>query len=600
MGTIVRSAGIGSVRDGLRLAWNADRKRFLITASLAILAALLPAATLLLVRDLVNAIFDSPGTGSVLLACLIAVVIALTLSIQTMTLPVREALTVRVALEAEQRLVRAVAATPFQRFDEPAWHDRLARAKGDLDWRPTQVTDSSLQVLGGCAGLIGILGVIVSTQPVLAVLAVLAVVPVVITRRLITSRLLTVWRETTSQTRRQEYLRTMLTSRESAAEVRAYGLARHFTAEHRELGEHVAQRTTTLVRRTAGQGILVTLPIAIGCLGVAFVLLVRAAEAGTVTPGDVAVLAAAVIAFATELSGLGDGILELIEHGLFLDDYFTLLASAPNPADEDGTARPPVKTAVAPTTPPLIEIDDVWFRYPETDRYVLRGVTLRVEPGTVLALVGDNGAGKSSLVKLLLGFYTPTRGSIRFGGVDLNDIDHTTLLQSVGVVFQSYPRYPFDLRTNIALGRPDDSIDDERVITALRSGGAMDISDRLPLGLDTMLSKEFNDGTDLSGGEWQRIALARLMYRDPCMWILDEPTAALDPLAELAIFERWRETLNGRTGILISHRFSTTRTADHVALIANGQVLEHGSHDDLLTKKSRYAELFNAQAEGYR
>lgn len=214
--------------------------------------------------------------------------------------------------------------------------------------------------------------------------------------------------------------------------------------------------------------------------------------------------------------------------------------------------------------------------------------------------MGENGAGKSTLVKLLLRFYDVDSGAVRVGGVNVKDVDPEGLRGRIGVLFQDYTSYELTVRENVAMGRPGGDVDDERVMKALRDSRSEWLVKKMPHGLDSKVGRLFEGGHDLSGGEWQRLALARIMFRDADIWILDEPTASLDPEAEAAIFAELKEDLKGRIGIVISHRFSTVRIADRIAVITDGRVTELGSHEELLRAKGRYAELFELQAAGYR
>lgn len=230
----------------------------------------------------------------------------------------------------------------------------------------------------------------------------------------------------------------------------------------------------------------------------------------------------------------------------------------------------------------------------------MEGLNLHIRGGELLALVGENGAGKSTLVKLLLRFYDPDSGTLLVGGVDLREVDPLALRGRIGVLFQDYASYELSVRENVAMGRPELPVDDARVLEALRNARSEWLVEKMPNGLDAKVGRLFEGGHDLSGGEWQRLALARIMYRDADIWILDEPTSSLDPEAEAAIFAELKENLKGRIGIVISHRFSTVRIADRIAVVADGHITELGSHEELLSAGGRYAQLFELQAAGYR
>ncbi len=240
------------------------------------------------------------------------------------------------------------------------------------------------------------------------------------------------------------------------------------------------------------------------------------------------------------------------------------------------------------------------FAYSGGTDLAVANLTLHIRPGELIALVGENGAGKSTLVKLLMRFYDPDKGTVRVGGVDLKTVDPLELRSRIGVLFQDYASYELTVRENVVMGRPQREVDDTRVLEALADARSDWLVKRMPNGLDSRVGRLFEGGHDLSGGEWQRLALARIMYRDADIWILDEPTSSLDPEAEAAIFAELKDLLKGRIGIVISHRFSTVRIADRIAVISDGHVKEIGSHEELLRSNGRYAQLFELQAAGYR
>jgi ATP-binding cassette subfamily B protein len=279
---------------------------------------------------------------------------------------------------------------------------------------------------------------------------------------------------------------------------------------------------------------------------------------------------------------------------MFLDDYFSFLDTAPLLPVPDPAGRLPDALEDG------VRFEGVSFRYRGAPADALRAIDLHVRSGELLALVGENGAGKSSLIKLLLRFYDPTQGRVTVGGVDLRDTDPREVRARTGVLFQDFASYELAARDNVAFGRIEASHTDPDLWRALRAGRADGIVARLRQGLDSKVGRLFEGGQDLSGGEWQRLALARLMYRDAAIWILDEPTSALDPEAEAAIFAELRAQLKGRIGIVVSHRFSTVRMADRIAVLEGGALLELGSHEELLALHGRYAQLFELQAAAYR
>jgi ATP-binding cassette subfamily B protein len=284
----------------------------------------------------------------------------------------------------------------------------------------------------------------------------------------------------------------------------------------------------------------------------------------------------------------------LYEQSLFLKDLFDFLEMRPRVASVP-RARPVPRPIVSGFV-----FDDVGFRYPDQEKWAVRHVSFRIATGERIALVGENGAGKTTLVKLLTRLYDPTEGRILLDGVDLREYDLDSLRQAVGVIFQDFFRYDLTARENIAVGWIEARDDQARIEDSARKSLAADVVAGLERRYDHVLGRRFDGGANLSGGEWQKIALARAYMRDAQVLVLDEPTAALDARAEYQVFQRFSELTAGRMAVLISHRFSTVRMADRILVLEHGAVLEDGSHEDLLALGGRYAELFNLQAAGYR
>jgi ATP-binding cassette subfamily B protein len=315
---------------------------------------------------------------------------------------------------------------------------------------------------------------------------------------------------------------------------------------------------------------------------------------GSISPGGVVLVIGAFAAVSGTLGQITSTFVAVDQHTAFLEDYFSFLSIGPL------VPVPPHPSSIPPGKIDSIDFDGVGFSYPGGFGAAVEGLNLHIRSGELLALVGENGAGKSTLVKLLLRFYDPQIGCISVGGIDIKEMDPEQLRSRIGVLFQDYATYELSVRENIVMGWPYKEAREEQVIKALRDSHSEWLVKKLPNGLDSKVGRLFEGGHDLSGGEWQRLALARIMYRNADIWILDEPTSSLDPEAEASIFAELKENLKGRIGIVISHRCSTVRSADRIAVIADGHVTELGSHEELLEAGGRYAELFELQAAGYR
>jgi ATP-binding cassette subfamily B protein len=293
------------------------------------------------------------------------------------------------------------------------------------------------------------------------------------------------------------------------------------------------------------------------------------------------------LAFAGQSAGM------LQESAMFINDFLAFSRLAP--AEPELAAGRHEPGSFGPIT-----ADEVTFSYPGSDRVALHDVSLRIEPGEVVALVGANGSGKTTLAKLLAGLYVPTSGRVCWDGRDTRDMDRRALLGGTAVVFQDFVRYALSARDNIALGRHERASDTAGIVRAARQAGADEDISGLPSGYETLLGPAFIDGTDLSTGQWQRLALARTFFRDAPLVILDEPTAALDARAEHDLFESIRTLFAGRTVLLISHRFSSVLSADRILVLADGKLVEEGTHAELMASPGLYAELFTLQAKAYR
>ncbi|HKP18207.1 MAG TPA: ABC transporter ATP-binding protein, partial [Gaiellaceae bacterium] len=385
------------------------------------------------------------------------------------------------------------------------------------------------------------------------------------------------------------YLAQLLTDRDPAKEIRAMGLAGFLRRRHDRLYAERVEELAGVTRRQLKWALLAGLASA-AIVGVTLALLLALALGGQITLPAAAAAAGAMILLGQRLAYGGFSAETLLESAMFVEDYLAFVALAP---DTEPEARP-VPTAVGP-----VAAEDVWFSYPGAQAPTLNGVSIRIEPGQVVALVGANGSGKTTLAKLLAGLYLPDQGRVVLHGADTATADRAALRRQVAVVFQDFIRYALPARDNIALGRHERYADDDAVHGAARRAGVDGDIAALREGYATQLGPAFVGGVDLSLGQWQKVALARLFFRDAPFVILDEPTAALDARAEHDLFARIRELFASRSVLLISHRFSTVRAADRIYVLDGGRIVEEGSHAELIARDGTYAELFGLQASAY-
>jgi ATP-binding cassette subfamily B protein len=498
----------------------------------------------------------------------------------------------RVELEAERRLLAQASKVDIGHFDNSNWHDRLARAKRDVSWRPGDLTWSVLGLSGNIVTIVLMASLLASLHYILVILALAAAVLSLALERRVTAQLYQFFYNETPEEREREYLGDLLVQPRTTKEIRAYVLSDYLLGRHRDVSENLFTQRERMYRSATRISMLTGL-VTGTTLALAYLFVAARGVAGSIDPGGVVLVIGAFTSVAGTLGNISSTFVAVDQHTTFLDDYFSFLAIEPL------VSIPASPYGVTKLDGP-IEFDNVTFTYPGGKEPAVANLNLHIRQGELIALVGENGAGKSTLVKLLLRFYDPDAGSVRIAGVNLKEIAPQALRSRIGVLFQDYASYEFTVRENVVMGRPDGVVHDERVLDALRDARSEWLVKKMPKGLDAKVGRLFEGGHDLSGGEWQRLALARIMYRNADIWILDEPTSSLDPEAEAGIFAELKENLRGRIGIVISHRFSTVRIADRIAVVADGQVTELGTHQDLLRAGGRYAELFELQAAGYR
>ncbi len=583
---------------GLSLAWSASPRSLMLYSGLGIVNAAMSPVAVYLGAVLVNRIAEA-RVHALEFNDILPVVIGLWIaaSVQRAVSAYmnygRNLFVRRVQLEAERRLLAQASKVDLGHFDNSNWHDRLARAKRDVSWRPGDLTWSVLGLSGNLVTIVLMASLLASLHYMLVILALTAAGLSLLFERRITNKLYAFYYKETPEEREREYLADLLTQPRNTKEIRAYVLADYLRGRHWNLSQYLFGEREKMYR--SGTRISVLTGIVTGTtLALAYLFVAVQGVAGSIDPGGVVLVIGAFASLSGTLGLISSTFVAVDQHTTFLDDYFSFLAIEPLIHVPDNPKQIPVPMQHG------IDFEDVSFTYPGGTEAAVSGLNLNIRKGELIALVGENGAGKSTLVKLLLRFYDAENGAVRVGGIDVREMNPETLRNRIGVLFQDYASYELTIRENVVMGRPDLEVHDDRVMKALHDSRSEWLVKKMPNGLDSKVGRLFEGGHDLSGGEWQRLALARIMYRDADIWILDEPTSSLDPEAEAAIFAELKENLKGRIGIVISHRFSTVRIADRIAVIADGHVTELGSHEDLVNLGGRYAKLFELQAAGYR
>src|SRR5687767_11114609 len=587
-----------NLRQGLALAWAASPKSLVRYSLLGMFSAAMPPIAVYLGALLVNRIADA-RLRSLHWIELMPIVLGLWAATDVQRASGgymgygRNLFVRRVQLEAERRLLAQASKLDLGHFDNSDWHDRLARAKRDVSWRPGDLTWSVLGLSGNIVTIVLMATLLASLHYVLVVLALAAAVLSLALERRVTSRLYEFFYKETPEERERGYLSDLLVQPRTTKEIRAYVLADYLLGRHRDLSENLYKQREQMYR--SGTRISMLTGLVTGTtLALAYVFVAVQGVAGTIDPGGVVLVIGAFTSVSGTLGQISSTFVSVDQHTTFLDDFFSFLAI-------DRLIPVPAKPRSIPDGAiDGIKFENITFSYPGGNETAIEGLNLHIRSGELVALVGENGAGKSTLIKLLLRFYDVHEGTVRVGGIDVKDMDPESLRSRIGVLFQDYANYELSVRENVVMGWPYYEVNDDRVKKALRDSRSEWLVKKLSNGLDSKVGRLFEGGHDLSGGEWQRLALARIMYRNADIWILDEPTSSLDPEAEAGIFAELKENLRGRIGIVISHRFSTVRIADRIAVIDGGRVTEIGSHEQLLAAGGRYSRLFELQAAGYR
>ncbi len=597
-----RLGALRTVPAFIALLWRTSRSLAAASLALRLLRAGLPIATLFVAKLIIDEVVRlgaHPAAPHDLLTSRLAALLATELLLALLADALGRIVALVDAVLSDQfsdatslRLMQHAASLDLRDLEDSDIQDRLDRARRQASGRTGMIT----QLLGLAQDTITLATFaagIAAYTPWLVLLLAAALVPAFLGELRFNAESYALSAFRTAERRELDYLRQTGASTSTAKEVKLFGLHAFLIERYRTVSAIIRGENAAFARRraTAGAGLA-----ALGTIGyyAAYAYLAWRTATGALTVGDLTFLAASFLRLRGLLAGLLSGVSTLASQALYLQDLFGFLEVQP------GITSPPDGLAFPAQIGTGLTFEDVGFRYPGAANWAVRHLSFTVPAGRVVALVGENGAGKTTLVKLMTRLYDPDEGRILLDGHDLRHYDLESLRAGIGVIFQDFVRYDFTAGDNIAVGRIASRDDRPRIEQAARLGRADEVVSRLEQGYDQVVGRRFRGGVELSGGEWQKIAIARAYMRDAALLVLDEPTAALDARAEFEVFQRFKSLSAGRTAVLISHRFSSVRMADWIVVIADGRVAEAGTHEDLLALGRRYAELFELQAAGYR
>ncbi|WP_445185029.1 ABC transporter ATP-binding protein [Pseudonocardia sp. Cha107L01] len=585
---VTRATTLGLVASAAREVLVADRRGTMVAAALQLVgaaAALGVVATAKLTLDaLLQPDRAALGFGPALIV--LALATGLAGSVTSLQAQQLRLLGERVSQRVWDLVLDTTARADLITYESSGFATALERVQSHAVTSPFLATAGLVGLVGGMLGVIALSAMLIGIEPLLVPILLSAGLPAVLLSRRASRTEFDFAHRMTAAHRRRGYLRQLLSLRPYAAELRAFGSTGALRARHQELNDEYVAQLRTQVRRRQVIATLTVLGVA-AALTVALLAIVELVHRGRIDPAQAGAAAIAVRLLSGQLSTIFAGVSGLVEAAPFLADL-DRFAMCPPTLSPKGRKRPLTLG---------LRLDGITFRYPEESRPAVDRVDIEIGAGEVVALVGENGSGKTTLAKIVAGLYDPESGSRRWDGEALAASD---IRASVSVILQDFVRYQMTFRDNIAISDGDRMVSEENVIAAARRAGALAAVRDAPDGIDTMLGRDLDEGVDLSGGQWQRVALARALLRDTPLIVLDEPTAALDPRAEHELFTDVRAVLGGRAALLISHRFSSTRTADRIYVMDGGRVVECGTHDELIARGGQYADLYRLQSSAYR
>ncbi|MGY0391453.1 ABC transporter ATP-binding protein [Bizionia sp. KMM 8389] len=577
--------------------WETNKKGFLLSATCRLIGAVLPVIILwvgkLLIDEIIlqtsveTANFTQIWTyvgiefGLIVLSDLVSRAISLTDSL----------LGDAYSIDSSVKIIKKTNQINISLLEDSEFYDKLERARTQTAGRVALLSN----VLGEVQSLVSVatlIGGLIYFEPYLIILLILSIIPSFVNEIWFSQQQYSLARGWTAERRELDYLRFIGANNQTAKEIKLFGLTDFVVNRFKSLSEDYYELNKKLAIKRSALGFLFNVLGTLSYYG-AYIFIIYRVVSGSITLGELTFLSGAFNRLTKNLQDFFSKFTRITESALYLKDYFEFIDISITPKHrEDHTVPTHIKTG--------FEFRDVHFSYPDSDTEILKGVSFNISAGEKMAFVGQNGAGKTTLTKLLLRFYEPTSGEILLDGININRFEKSGYQKFFGVIFQDFFKYEFTARENIAIGNIDELDNQQKIENAAKLSLADGVVSELKQGYNQQLGKRFYKGQELSGGQWQKVALARAYMKDAEVMILDEPTSALDAKAESSVFKRFMGLTKGKTSIIISHRFSTVRQADRILVLESGRVLEIGTHQELMANKALYSELFEMQAEGYQ
>jgi ATP-binding cassette, subfamily B, bacterial len=583
-----------------RLIWQVNAKLMLINLTLRLLRSALPLAILYVGKEIIDEVVRLVQAKQVIafsVNTLIWQLVLLELALVIISDVIGRGIALTESLLGDLfsnyssvEIIKHAATLDLYQFEDPQFYDKLERARRQTTGR-TVLMNQVFEQIQDIVSVVFLGAGLVFFNPWLLFILIVAVIPSLFGEIYFNQKVYSLTLGWTPQRRELDYLRYIGASDETAKEIKMFGLSDFLANRFERISDRYFQENKKITIKRAISGIVLS---SVGTLAYysAYVFIIFQTIAGTLSLGTMTFLAASFERVRSLLQSVMLRFSRIADSALYLQDYFDFLALKPLHQPTGGLPVPnPIKQG--------FRFDNVSFKYLNSDKYAVQNLSFELKAGEKMALVGENGAGKTTIVKLLARLYEPTEGVIWLDGHNLIDYDPQQLHEAIGVIFQDYIRFQMTAAENIAIGKIEQIANEPRIEDSASKSLAADVVEKLPQKYQQMLGKKFQNGVDLSGGQWQKVALARAYMREAQLLILDEPTAALDARAEHEVFIRFADLTKGKTAVLISHRFSTVRMADRILFLENGQRQELGTHAELMAKAGKYAELFNLQAKGY-